>query len=523
MLRTAEIFQSGMVLQRQKPVHIWGKANAGETVTVTLETQGQGKKKIEAEAFADKEGDWRMELPAMEAAENVSLTILGKDSQESICLSDVAFGEVWLAGGQSNMEFWMRYEKHKEQALADCRNPRVRFFDVPKVCYDGQREDFDYSRVGIWRKADRENLDYFSAVGYYFEKELEKDLDVPVGIIGCNWGGTTASVWMSEETVQRAGQPWISEFEHKTRDLDMEQYWKEQRQNPMNDKGNLFDPFSEMILPKTLSQEEIMRFFAEAAEKAKEMGKEDAVEIYREMVQPQSFPGCLYEHMLKTVAPFSIRGFLWYQGESDDDVPGLNVLYKDMLTGLIADWRALWQEELPFLFVQLPGYETWLMNTAQNHYPVIRQCQQEVADTVKGAYLCSISDVGEEFDIHPKDKKTVGIRLSLLARHYVYGEDLLCDAPRAESVKRDGNKIEIMFAHAGKGLVIEGEKLNAMQVEAEGKEIAFTAKTDGSRLILMLSRTVEEKLKVSFAKTSWYQVNLYNEAHIAAVPFVFCV
>ena len=238
-------------------------------------------------------------------------------------------------------------------------------------------------------------------------------------------------------------------------------------------------------------------------------------------VQPQSVPGCLYEHMLKTVAPFGIRGFLWYQGESDDDVPGLNVLYKDMLTGLIGDWRKLWGEELPFLFVQLPGYETWLMNTAQNHYPVIRRCQQEVADTVKGAYLCSISDVGEQFDIHPKDKKTVGERLSLLARHYVYGEDVPCDAPRAESVRRNGREIEITFAHAGEGLVIEGEKLNAMLVETDGKECAFTAKTDGNRLILTMEQEEEKDWKVSFAETSWYRVNLYNAAHIPAVPFVF--
>lgn len=523
MLQVAEIFQNGMVLQRQKPIHIWGKADAGETITVMIEVQDQAKnagRTFEADASADQEGNWQAELPSMEAQENVLLTIQGKDSGEKVVLSDVAIGEVWLAGGQSNMEFWMRYEKHKQQALSECSNPRVRFFDVPKVCYDGQREDFDYSRVGVWRKADRENLDYFSAVGYYFEKELEKDLDVPVGIIGCNWGGTTASVWMNEKTVECVGDPWIQEFKNKTKDINMETYWEEQRQNPMNDKGNLFDHFSELILPRTLSQEEIMNFFAAAAREAEAAGK-NLAEMMQAQVQPQSVPGCLYEHMLKTVAPFGIRGFLWYQGESDDDVPGLNVLYKDMLTGLIGDWRKLWGEELPFLFVQLPGYETWLMNTAQNHYPVIRRCQQEVADTVKGAYLCSISDVGEQFDIHPKDKKTVGERLSLLARHYVYGEDVPCDAPRAESVRRNGREIEITFAHAGEGLVIEGEKLNAMLVETDGKECAFTAKTDGNRLILTMEQEEEKDWKVSFAETSWYRVNLYNAAHIPAVPFVF--
>lgn len=516
MLKTAELFQSGMVLQRQKPIHIWGSAEAGETVNVSVAHE---RGKTEEQAQAEQDGKWHAVLPPMESCEEVTVTVSA--GEEKIVLTDVAVGEVWLAGGQSNMEFWMRYEKHKNEALADCANTRVRFYDVPKVCYDGQRDDFDYSRVGVWRKADPENLDYFSAVGYYFEKVLEKTLDVPVGIVGCNWGGTTASVWMDRKSVEKAGNAWIEEYERKAARLDMDAYWKEQRLNPMNDKGNLFDPFTEMALPRTLTQEETMAYFADLAEKAKAAGK-DLAELMQDYLQPQTVPGCLYEHMIKTVAPFSLRGFLWYQGESDDDVPGMNVLYQDMLTALIGDWRKLWGEQLPFLFVQLPGYEKWLMNTAQNHYPVIRQCQQGVADTVQGAYLCSISDVGEEFDIHPKDKKTVGERLALLARHYVYGEDVLCDAPRAKEIRREGERIAITFLNAGKGLFIEGDQLNAMQVSAGEREIPFAAEARGNVLTLTLKEPVEEEVLVAFAKTSWYQVNLYNDAHIPAVPFAFC-
>ncbi len=515
MLQTAAIFQNGMILQREKPLTVWGTAKPGEQVTV--EIQGRS-----ADTAVDENGAWSVTLAPLSGSESETMTI--DTAEESIRLEDVAVGEVWLAGGQSNMEFQMRYEKHKQEALEHCENPRIRFFDVPEVCYDGQLEEFDYSQMRTWRKATKADLDYFSAVGYYFQRELECVLDVPVGIVGCNWGGTTASVWMNPQTVERVGAPWMRLYEQKCAGRNMDAYWAEQHHNPMNNRGNLFDPFTEMVLPRTPSQEELMKMMSNLPENYEE--------LMAGMMQPQSIPGCLYEHMLKTVAPYAIRGFLWYQGESDDDVPGMNVLYKDMLTGLIGDWRALWQENLPFLFVQLPGFEWWLWNNRKNEYPVIRECQQKVADTVEGAHLCSIADVGEEKDIHPKDKKTVGERLALLARHYVYGEDILCDAPVAKEAVRDGKRITVTFVNAGKGLHIKGDSLSALKVLAQDvktafdkseEELAFTAETEGNHLVITLNEDTDKPVKVAFARTSWYLVNLYNEADIPAIPFEFVV
>lgn len=197
-------------------------------------------------------------------------------------------------------------------------------------------------------------------------------------------------------------------------------------------------------MPKTPSEEELKDFFGNMPEN---------IEKFLDMLQPQAIPGSLYEHMVKQAAPYSVRGVLWYQGESDD-VPGRNKLYKDMLAGLISDWRILWGDEtISFLIVQLPGFEKWMMNATKNQYSIIRSCQQYVTDTVKNTYLCSISDLGEEMDIHPKNKKDVGNRLALLARGHVYGEAL------------------------------------------------------------------EEQVNIQFAQTSWYIVNLYNQAGIPAIPF----
>lgn len=504
MLQIADIFQRGMILQRDKQVKVWGTNTPGAEIIGKI----QGK---EGMTITDPDGNWELEIPNLDTSEDEIFVISSGDI--TVTLTDVAVGEVWVAGGQSNMEFWMRYEKHKESALKDCPNKRIRFFDVPEVCYDGQLEEFDYSREASWRQATEDDLEYFSAVGYYFQKELEKALDVPVGIIGCNWGGTLSRAWMEPETVRAVGEPWMKDYEDQAANMDMEEYWKGQHYSPMNDKGNPFaDPFGEFVLSKTPTPEEVQEFFDQIPGNLDE---------FLNMPQPQQIPGSLYEHMLKKIAPYSIQGFLWYQGESDD-VPGKNVLYKDMMTGLISDWRKLWgEEEMPFIIVQLPGFGKWLLGAETNQFPVIRKCQELVSDTVKSTYLCSISDSGEENDIHPKNKKVVGERLALLARGHVYGEDILCDAPRAKAVAREGRRLTFRFDHAEGGLKIVDGDLTELRIYSNEREVGYKAWADGNQLILELESCIEGKLKVEFAQTPWFRVNLYNQAGIPAIPFQF--
>lgn len=460
-------------------------------------------------------------LPPLSTSYEESMVITS--ASEIMTIKDIAIGEVWLAGGQSNMEFCMRYEKFRDEVIKNCTNNGLRSYDVPEISYDGQLDDFDYSLMGVWRKANPENLDYFSAVGYYFQKALGEVLDVPIGIIGCNWGGTTACAWMNEETVAKVGPEWKNMVETRLASRNMDEYWASQKLNPMNNRGNLFDPLSEIVMPRTPSMEELAPLFANMPE--------NYAEIMETMVDPKSIPGSLYEHMLKEVSLYTIRGFLWYQGESDDDVPGFNVLYHDMLIALISDWRTLWGEELPFLIVQLPGFERWAINPVVNHYQVIRQAQEEVTAEVSNTYMCSISDIGEQFDIHPKNKRDVGKRLALLARNHVYGEEVLCDAPTVASAKREKDRVIITFHNVGKGLLINGDKLQAMVISpvesinaviedsTNVESLDYVAIADGNHLIISIDHMPAGPIAVAFAKTMWYQVNLYNEAHIPAIPF----
>lgn len=503
MLCTARIFQPGMILQRNKPAVVWGTGDAGRTVTV--EIQGQ-----RADTVVNADGTWQAVLPALTASEQETMTI--SDAEEKLVYSDIAIGEVWLAGGQSNMEYHMRYEKNLGEVRDNCENPRIRFYDVPEAAFEGQTECFDYSRMGIWRKAGPEEIEYFSAVGYYFQRELEKALDVPVGIVGCNWGGTVSAAWMDPETVKRNGSEWMEEYETFCGRVDRDAYMEKQRTEIQNDRGNPFaDPFSEFIMPRTRTEEEIGAFFASMT----------MPEFDPDAMQVQNIPGSLYEHMVKKAAPFGIRGILWYQGESDDEKRRAS-LYRKMLTGLIGDWRKLWGEELPFLIVQLPGFERWL--ACENlEYDVIRDAQQQVAESVPNTWLCSISDAGERFDIHPKNKRPAGERLALLARGHVYGEDILCDAPKASGICREGDKIIISFDHAKGGLVIRGDSLNALVIRADGKRTSYSAETKGDKLIVTPGEDMAGTIQVSFAKEKFYLVNLYNQAEIPAIPFTYTI
>ena len=502
MLELAEIFSRGMVLQMEKPVRLWGKAEPGAVVCV--EVQG-----VSAQAAADESGCWEVILGGLRASNEESVAI--KAGDETVIIDDVAIGEVWLAGGQSNMEFHMRYEKHLNEVKPCCSNANIRFFDVPEVAYDGQLEDFDYSRMGYWRKATPEDIEYFTAVGYYFARALEEDLNVPVGIVGCNWGGTVTASWMDPATIEKVSRPWMEHYRDFYDSTDMDDYWKRQRANSMiNDRGNLFaDPFSEFIMPATRTPEEIAEFFASMG-----IGVGDLMAE----ILPSLLPGSLYEHMLKTIVPYTVRGVLWYQGESDEEM-GHADQYGVMLTGLISDWRkALQDAALPFLIVQLPGWERWL-GSVNNDYMTVREYQQQVADTLDNVWLCSISDAGEQFDIHPKNKLPVGERLALLARGHVYGEDILCDAPRGIEMTRSGNELRIRFTGAEGGLEIRGAELTATEVFCDGKPAEFTAEADGETLVLTLKDGCSGIAEVRFARTKWYLVDLYNKSGVPAVPF----
>ena len=509
-LSLAPIFANGMVLQRDLTVCVWGTALPSTRVDVQV--QGQS-----ASTRADDFGQWRCTLAPLHASDNETLEVAAGD--ERIVLTDVAVGEVFVAGGQSNMEFWMRYDQDAEEFRPTCDNPRIRFYDQPKCSYPGQTEDFDYSKVGIWRKATTEDLDYFSAVGYYFARGLEMVLNVPVGIVGCNYGGTKSSVWMTPEHARKVQPEQVAAFEAQLQGLPYEELLANGRLNKMhNDKGYAtWTTWNEFFLPQARTEEEGAAFMAAATEGA----EEDAGLKPGILTPTKDAPGALFTYMVLPLAGFATRGVLWYQGESDDENAGAQARYAEALRTIISDWREAWQrDDLPFMVVQLPGLDTWAgMGIPAQDWPTIRAAQEQVADEDEHVWLCSISDLGNKHDIHPKEKKPIGERLSLLALRHLLGMDVPADAPRCTGAERKGPWVILHFEHAEGGLVIAGAEVNALELLSNGTPVPFQAGARGDRLVLAPNQPVEGPLEVRFAQDNWYRTNLYNAAQIPAVPF----
>lgn len=498
-MKLAKIFKDHMVIQRNNPFFIWGTGDEGEKISITIDN-------VTKENVV-KDGKWVMEFAPMEAARDLEIVI--STSGDMKVIKDVAVGEVWLAGGQSNMEFYMLFDQDYEDELNICENPDLRFFDYPEVSYPEQECDFDYSQMGLWRKCTGKSLKYYSAAAYYFAKKIQKDLNVPVGIIGCNWGGTTASCWMSEQYLKRSGQVWIRDYEEQLAHIkDLDDYIKMWRKHPINDKGNPFaDPFLLKMMSSTTREEqlEMMSSIDSSYE-----------QILNGPLSPNR-PCGLYHTMLKHIAPYGIKGVIWYQGESDR-IHG--DIYRNVFIDMVQCWRELWKENLVFITVQLAPFEAWLGESGEG-FPKIRE-QQRLAANEKEIYMVSVSDVGERYDIHPKRKKPVGERLAFMAEEKVYGFSVTADAPEGVLVKSANDGFEIYFTNVGMGLEIVGEKLNALEIKGtDGNCLQIiSCEPSGNHIYVCTQDYRPGQYTVLFAQTPYYEVNLYNSYGIPAIPFL---
>ena len=507
-MKTATIFGDHMVLQRDRSVPVWGEAAPGERVTVLL--QGQ-----EATATADENGSWKLTLEPLQVSGDETMTVTG--AHETLTFTHVAVGEVWLAGGQSNMEFHMRYDKDFAQAVAVCENPLIRFFDYPELAYEGAEQDYDFSNFGFWRPCDPDNLQWFSAVAYYFARDLNAALGVPVGILGCNLGGSRAVCWMDETTAESCAKVWLKEYAEGLKAIpDLDAWFENYKKDPVNDHSHPFDnPLMDRMMYGVSAEE--MRGIISAV-----FGGDGTPTMALQIGPCHEWRPCgLYHTMLEHVAPYGIRGFLWYQGESD--APHADA-YEAVLSAMIRRWRALWSsEDLPFLQTQLaPLSETSDPSAAD--YPAIRRVQQRLAETMENVWCTNAGDVGSFHDIHPKEKQPIGHRMALLARCHVYGETgLLCEAPVAASCAFRDGELTVRFRN-GDGLRRSSGDALPLTVTAAGQSFDMskgleTEVVDDTLRIRSRVCDLSNWEAVSMGETPWYVMNLVNAADIPAMPF----
>lgn len=496
ILSCAPVFSDNMVLQRNKNIAVFGMAYDNMKVTVML-----NGKTVEATA---KDHKWSVLLPPMEAGGPYEMTVLSGDERITFC--NIMIGEVWLAGGQSNMELELQNSLGGKKVLENIDSANVRFYYTKKNPYI---DEFFYAdeRNNCWKTASEENSANWSAVGFYFAKKLSEDLGVTVGIIGCNWGGTSASAWMPRETLLADSdmRSYADEYDEAMGGKTFEQYLAE-----LDD----YNAYVEVWQPK------INEFYAKHPDG--EWG--DALEFagpcrYPEPLGPKSpfRAGGLYETMLMRVCPYTLAGFIYYQGESDDHKP--NFYYK-LFKALIEQWRNDWQDDsLPFLFVQLPMF----INRGEEdrkHWCIIREAQMRVHQTTANTGIAVILDCGEYGNIHPVDKEPVGERLELQALCHVYGmisENEAYGAIYKSFEYKDGGML-LYFDHAEDGFDVRGEAVG-FEIAGEDKLYHRAEVTVQNDKIFARSGEVKEPKYLRYNWVNYGEVTVFSKNGIPLAPF----
>lgn len=457
------LFGDSMVLQCEMAVPVWGWADPGEEISVAF--AGQNK-----QVKADEEGRWQVKLDPIEAnREGAALTVMGKNT---LTIDDVLVGEVWVCSGQSNMEWPLTRAQNANQEIAAADHPMIRLFNVPGHLTAATPQE---KGPGVWKVCSPKTAPGFSAVGYFFGRRIQAELDTPVGLIGSNWGGTRI-------------EPWTS-----------------------------LDGFRAVPELKEIAEQV-------SATQASVAGAKQEVAV------KHTDPSTIYNAMIHPLAPYAMRGAIWYQGESNGQ-EGMSYYHKKR--ALIAGWRKLFNPDLAFYWVQLANFREPNDNPAGGDgWARIREAQRK-ALTIPHTGMAVITDIGEAGDIHPRNKQDVGYRLAQWALHQTYGdEDRTPSGPLYQSHSIDGSSIRLSFDHVGKGLMVGAKQglepnvensdgqLGHFAIAGEDRQWHWAdAVIDGDTVVVSCDK-VPNPVAVRYGyTTNPAGANLYNKDGLPASPF----
>lgn len=549
-LRVAAVFSDHMVLQRETPVAVFGTAPAdGRVVVDLMDDQGVtvAQTMAVAQAYGEHETEvpWLAILPALPASGPYTLRVSHETNR--LEFADVMIGEVWLAGGQSNMELELHTSEHGDEAIAAAADPLLRFYNTPKA----GRIDESAEAASGWEPALAPQVAGMSAIAYHFGVRLRAQLgaDVAVGIIDCYIGGTSITSWMSRATLigSDAGRPYVERYEAAIAGKTEEQMRAE-----ADEWQTVFDQWNNNVAAMKEAHPDITQPQIDA-----EIGPcpwPPPVTPFSE--RRVSAP---YEAMVRRVAPYTLRGFLWYQGEEDE---AQCESYRELLGLLIEEWRTLWNlagyaeptvgyqadagaDALPFIVVQLPQWidgQVAARGEDPRHWPVIRAAQLDASETLNDVLLVCTMDCGEFDNIHPLDKTTVGTRIADMALRGVYGRaDVEAESPRVVGVAPAADRaLDVTFTNA-RGLHWRGTTPDTMRAAAgatgaravgeSGFEIAGADGVyvdagaqilpgDGERVTVRVEAPqVDSPTAVRYAWKSWGPAPLFNSAELPALPY----
>lgn len=486
------LFTDHMVLQRDAKIAVWGTADAGEAVTVKLAD-------AQANATADADGHWRVQLGPMKATGPQQLSVAGKAN--TITLKDILIGEVWLCSGQSNMAFSVGGSTNAAEEIKAADHPDIRLFTVPRRPSETPQDNV----AGAWQVCSPKTVGRFSAVGYFFGRELHKALKVPVGLIHSSWGGTAAELWTSEQGL--AGV------------------------ESLKDQLARRDAGLKRLQADKAGYDQKVADWQKAVEKAKAEGAKPPARPR----QPRLglLPTFLYNGMIHPLIRFRIAGAIWYQGEAN---ASRAQQYETLFPTMITDWRKKWGYDFPFVFVQLANYMPRSPEPRDSQWAHLRDAQTKTLNLDKTG-MAVIIDIGQARNIHPKNKQDVGRRLALAARAVAYGDkEVEFSGPMLEAMTVEGDKVRLTFRHAGGGLVIGpppgaitagpdeaprpgADKLVGFAVAGADKVFHWAEATVEGQDVVVRSEKVAKPVAVRYAWGNNPACNLYNREGLPACPF----
>ena len=563
-VNVADIFSDNMVLQRNLNLKIWGNADPGEKLFVSFNGQ-QGKTK------ADKTGKWHVILEPMKAGGPFQMSISGENE---IVLKNILIGDVWICSGQSNMQMKVSETTNADEEIKNANYPNIRLFDVPRKM---STVPIDTMHNRRWKVCTPANIKNFSAVAYYFGRDLQKEIDVPIGLIHTSWGGTCVETWTSEASITKL--PGYENFDERidnynpaTAAQKFEEDLKKalgsfpEKEVGMNERWMLPNTnrsdWLNMNLPTlwenagykrlngrvwfsfdiNLTTEEIDNFaqlhlgkihdsditwvngikvgglnWANDVERVYSIPKEvlkpgknnisvrvedkyykggfasKAEKMFLQLEQkqvslsgewkfkvdtvipdfkpfPNDVPSLLYNAMIHPLIPYGIKGVVWYQGESNTP---RSKEYEISFPNMINNWRTDWQQgDFPFLFVQLANFQAAADEPKDDAWAELRETQTKTL-SINNTGMAVAIDIGEAYDIHPKNKQDVGNRLMISALWVAYGKDIVHSGPLYKSMQIKGNKAIISFDHMGSGLVVKNKHGYINEFEIAGVDKKF--------------------------------------------------
>ncbi len=466
-IRLPAILSDHAVLQRDVPIHVWGWATPGTHITVLLNGQSQP-------AIVDEFGEWSAYLAPERAGGPYSLMVEGDGKVER---DDLMIGDVWLASGQSNMEFPLQgftgaplRDSAKEIAAAN--NPKLRLLLVPRRGADFSQND----QGGTWTACTPQTVAFFSAVAYFFGREIAEKENVTIGVIDTTWGGTPADSWVSMETL--GGNAALT---------------------PVFQSRALFAAGENR-------REELAMLERKATEHVR--GSMPPPKHSWRPNQTSWLPSGLFNGMIAPLAPYSLKGFLWYQGETNSRQDRY-ANYAVLFPALIADWRMHFaQGDLPFLYAQISSF-----GSVGEHWGIIRDAQRQ-ALSIRQTSMTVTIDVGELHNVHPADKQTVGHRMALAAEGMVYGLPVAYRSPTFRQVTNEPDALRVWFDDAD-GLVSHSKAITGFELAGiDHKFITADAYIDGSTV-----RISSEKItNPAFVRYAWKNDDLGSLWNGAGLP-----